>query len=208
MLTAHHGSRVAAVTLAAAALAVVGMPSATPSTPPNAAATRAISVLLADPDTRSDAAVPPGFEARFGYRPQVRDGLLGTPDGECSSPVPLPHEFTPACRQHDYGYDLIRYADARGEPLPGSVRRTIDARLADNMRAACTPRTPGPSRAACTSSAVVADRAVRLNSWRQNDGIPGSETPRSLMAAGGLCVAGAGTVFMAVLGLRRKEGST
>jgi hypothetical protein len=204
MLTAHHRTRLATVTLGAAALAVVGAPAATSAAPSSTVAHQAISTILTTPDTPASAAVPADFTARFGYRPQVRDGLLGVPDGDCSSPVPLPEEFTPACRQHDLGYDLLRYADATGEPLPASARRALDAQLAAQTRAACRQRPSGARRATCSAWASVTDAAVRFNTWRQRAGVPGAESPRSLLAAGGMTVAGVGTIALALLGLRRK----
>lgn len=206
MLTAHHRTRLAAVTLGAAALAVVGAPAATPASPPNKDASQAISTIQADPDTRAIGAVPSDFAKQVGYQPTVRDGLLGAPEGGCSSPVPLPREFDSACRQHDLGYDLLRYADAKGEPLSPNARRALDARLAEQNHAACRQRQNGVRRASCSAWASITDAAVRFNSWRQHDGAPGSESPRSILAAGGLGVAGIGTTALALVGLRGKGG--
>lgn len=164
-------------------------------------------MLGQDPGTPSADVLPADFTTVRGYQPRVQSGLLGAPAGGCSSPVPLPREFDPACRQHDLGYDLLRYADAKGQPLPPSARRALDARLERQARAACRERTNPVRRATCTTWAGIASAAVQFNSWRQHDGVPGSESPRSLLAAGGLGVAGAGTATLALLGLRRSGGA-
>lgn len=207
MLTAHHRTRLAAVTLGAAAVAVVGAPAATPASTPNHAASKAISVLHERSSAKSGNALPSDFATQLGYQPIVRDGLLSAPDGGCSSPVPLPREFGPACRRHDLGYDLLRYADAKGEPLPPTARRTLDARLERQTRAACEQRTSAVRRTTCATWSSIAGGAVRFNSWRQHDGVPGAESPRSLLAAGGLSVAGLGTAALVFVGLRRTGGT-
>lgn len=206
MFTGNRRTQLAAVTLGAAAISVAGAPAATSVASSNDAAHQSISSLMARPNASPEHVVPADFTARLGYRPQVRDGLLGVPDGECSSPVPLPEEFTPACRQHDLGYDLLRYAAATGSPLPAQARRTLDTRLIAQTQASCRRRPEGPRRAICSAWATVAGVAVRLNSWRQHHGVPSPETPRSILESGGMAVAGVGTTTLAVLGLRRSRG--
>ncbi|WP_373281139.1 hypothetical protein [Nocardia araoensis] len=117
-------------------------------------------------------AIPADFAASFGYRPSTVDGLLVDPDGDCSSPVTLPAEFDTACKAHDLGYDLLRYADRRGEPLGPWARQALDATLDRQMHQACTARTDSFSRARCDAMASIANTAVDLNSRRQDYGAP------------------------------------
>ncbi len=119
-------------------------------------------------------ALPAGITGALGYRPVVVDGLPSDPAGDCSSPVPLPQSFTPACLTHDLGYDLLRVADADGESIPRGVRPALDRQLAARMEGACTGE--GLRYAGCRVMAGVADAAVTANSWRQNDGAPVKES--------------------------------
>ena len=100
-------------------------------------AARAVRALSSDDVAVAAAAVPETFERTMGYEPVARSGLLVRPDGSCSSPVPLPSRFIPFCARHDLGYDLLRYAAARGRPLGPWARVRIDADLADGLRSAC-----------------------------------------------------------------------
>ncbi|WP_174184705.1 hypothetical protein [Nocardia barduliensis] len=117
-------------------------------------------------------AIPPDFVASFGYRPSTVDGLLVNPGGDCSSPVTLPAEFDTACKAHDLGYDLLRYADQRGEPLGPWARQALDATLDRRMHEACAARVDPFSRARCDAMASIANTAVDLNSRRQDYGAP------------------------------------
>ncbi|MEU6184726.1 hypothetical protein [Nocardia sp. NPDC047038] len=117
-------------------------------------------------------AIPADFVASFGYRPSTVDGLLVDPDGDCSSPVTLPAEFDTACKAHDLGYDLLRYADQRGEPLGPWARQALDASLDRQMHQACATRVDPFSRARCDAMASIANTAVDLNSRRQDYGVP------------------------------------
>lgn len=118
-------------------------------------------------------ALPVGAVDALGYVPVLVDGLPSDPAGDCSSPVPLPGSFTPACLTHDLGYDLLRVADATGERIPTGVRPALDRQLAARMTASCTG---GPlAQAGCRLTASVADVAVTANSVRQGDGAPVAE---------------------------------
>ncbi|WP_063048561.1 hypothetical protein [Nocardia arthritidis] len=117
-------------------------------------------------------AIPADFVASFGYRPSTMDGLLVNPRGDCSSPVTLPVEFDTACKAHDLGYDLLRYADRRGEPLGPWARQALDATLDRQMHQACAARVDSFSRARCDAMASIANTAVDLNSRRQDYGAP------------------------------------
>lgn len=113
---------------------------------------------------------PDAFPAIAGYTPKRIDDYWVNPDGDCSSPVPLPPEFTDACREHDLGYDLLRYGAETNEPLPPTARLRIDDVFAERLADSCsTATTPAP---ACATAAAVAATAVRANSLRQGLGVP------------------------------------
>ncbi len=137
----------------------------------NASAGAAVVELTSGPPG-SVAVMPADFEDRFGYRPAFVDGLLVNPGGDCSSPVTLPSEFETACKAHDLGYDLLRYAGAQGQPLGGWARQALDSTLAVHMHEACTGRADGFSRARCDAMASIANTFVDLNSRRQDYGVP------------------------------------
>jgi hypothetical protein len=71
-----------------------------------AAAATVLALGSGDTDTAS-AVFPPDFGAAMYYNPiRERWGAgerLSDPHGSCSSPVPLPVLFEPACRTHDLG---------------------------------------------------------------------------------------------------------
>lgn len=106
----------------------------------------------------------------LGYRPGVVDGHATNPDGDCSSPVPLPASFEPACRTHDLGYDLLRVADRTGETIPPHTRRNLDRQLASQMTASCED-----GNVICRAAATVAHVAVAANTLRQHNGAPVEE---------------------------------
>lgn len=157
-------------------------------------------------------AIPADFVMSFGYRPSTMDGLLVDPGGDCSSPVTLPAEFDTACKAHDLGYDLLRYADQRGEPLGPWARQALDATLDRQMHQACAARVDSFSRARCDAMASIANTAVDLNSRRQDYGAPvvepllgaadtDSTTSWQLLGALGAGIAG----LTAVLVLRNRR---
>ncbi|MGV9710437.1 hypothetical protein ACWDTI_07220 [Gordonia sp. NPDC003424] len=137
---------------------------------------RTVAALVSGHPTSALDVLPPGFTARFGYRPPVRNGYPIDPRGSCSSPIPLPGRFENLCATHDFGYDLLRYAGEHGHPLRGWARRDLDRQLVSRMRAAC-------SSPVCDAAAIIADRALDLNTWRQHDGPPvDGESPGHLIA--------------------------
>lgn len=139
-----------------------------PTPTPVATAVRA----LASGAPEAAAAIPGDFRVVTGYRPEMIDGVPAAPHGSCSSPVPLPAEFEPACKAHDLGYDLLRYAGHRGDVLGPWARQALDQALTDRMRAACAHRPDLLPRVRCTVMAEVATVAVDLNSRRQGYGLP------------------------------------
>lgn len=156
-----------------------------------------------------DRWLPADFAEVMGYRPIVED-VAGVPaatraDGGCSSPVGDADEpIGAACRAHDFGYDLMRYADATGEPIPTAARHAVDAQFAADMERACH----GGTR--CDAVAGLYDAAVRVNSVREGwvAPVPVSATvptTKAAIVAGG--VAAAGMLIAAVLPwLRRRPG--
>jgi len=176
---------------------------------PSASSPAAVAVLAVT--TRAAgaaaAAVPADFRSVMGYRPRVRDGLLVDPRGGCSSPVPMPAAFTPACAEHDLGYDLLRYADLTGEPLGGWARTAIDRRLVQRMRSACALSTPGLRRALCSSAAYVATVVVGVNSVRQLRGVP-EETAGSWAVTGAAVGAVAAAAAGSLARRRRDRGGS
>jgi hypothetical protein len=102
----------------------------------------------------------------LGYTPVLEHGLVAKASGDCSSPVPLPAEFEPACRVHDLGYDLLRVAHRRGATIPPALRPDLDSLLGRQMRGACGDRLP------CRAMADVATVAVHGNTVRQGYGAP------------------------------------
>jgi hypothetical protein len=138
----------------------------------------------------------------MGYTPVVAklaDGRLRSinPDGYCSVPGEgKPFAFDTACRAHDYGYDLLRYANRRGEPLAENARAEIDARLVNDLDSQCDETTTGSQYAACTATAEVFAAGVQFNSWRQmyappidSSGIPRTSGLVLLVVIAGLAAA-------------------
>ncbi|MBF6466735.1 hypothetical protein IU427_16335 [Nocardia beijingensis] len=162
----------ALTTMAATAFLAPAQQAAAAAAPVESAqASAAIAELAAGaPDALT--AIPADFVASFGYRPSTVDGVLVNPRGDCSSPVTLPVEFDTACKAHDLGYDLLRYADQRGEPLGPWARQALDATLDRQMHQACAARVDSFSRARCDAMASIANTAVDLNSRRQDYGAP------------------------------------
>lgn len=147
-------------------LIVAPAPAATPG---NQAATAAVAELA-----RTGKATAPGdFAQVMGYTPVVgklADGRTRSvnPDGYCSVPGEgHPFAFDTPCQAHDFGYDLLRYANRRGEPLSENARAAIDARLDADLKSQCAQTTAGSEYAACTATAEVFAAGVEFNSWRQ-----------------------------------------
>ena len=129
----------------------------------------AVSPRSAPAVAPAELAVPAGFAEHLGYRPGLEDGRLVNPAGSCSSPIPLPRRFEPACRAHDYGYDLLRHADATGTPVQAGLRARLDADLVADMHRSCT-------NPLCHVAAEVSRAGLALNTWRQRGAAPRPET--------------------------------
>ena len=200
-------ARIATVTLAVTtttALAVVA-PIASAGTvgepPPieNHAAGAAIAAITNEDAARAVAAIPADFASTMGYRPTISQAMVVNPNGACSSPVTLPSEFDTACKAHDLGYDLLRYADRSGHQLGPWARKSVDAQLDQRMHTACDDRIGDTARAGCFAMADIATTAVNANSWRQAYVSPRPELPVKLIAQG--AVAATAVVTLAVLAL-------
>lgn len=139
---------------------------------------RAIAALTGDLREGAPAIHPADFRSRLGYVPVVVDGRPMNPHGGCSSPVSLPERFTDACRVHDFGYDLLRYADVTGRSAGAWARPALDRMLIDDMHAACDDLR-------CHAAAETARIGLALNTWRQRSGPPrresGAEIVRTLL---------------------------
>jgi uncharacterized membrane protein len=160
-------------------------------------AAAALRALTSDADPRVvEALLPADFEAVMGYRPVVvrqgGDDVLERRSGSCSSPFGATrYDFSTACRQHDLGYDLLRYADRTGQPLGAWARAAVDGAFQRHLHARC--HTLG-----CDAAADVYAGAVAVNSVRQLYRVPTVETSTSWLVA-----AGAGTLALLLGGWRR-----
>jgi hypothetical protein len=143
--------------------------------------------------TSAVTALPADFGRVMRYRPVLDDGHLVRADGSCSSPFgPTGYGFDDACRAHDLGYDLLRYADREGHPLGPWARHAVDDTFDRALHARC-------STVVCDATAALYSGAVRFNTWRQGAGVPVTERPtRTLLAllaglVAALLLSGSGT---------------
>jgi len=134
-------------------------------------------------DTSGSLPVPADFVAVMGYRPvRVGDGW-GAPDGACSAPTgPTRYGFADACRAHDLGYDLLRYAARTGEPLGPWAREAVDAAFGRALADRCAAL---DGALGCRAVAAVYHGVVVANSWRQDwrDPRPEPALPWILLAS-------------------------
>lgn len=189
------------VTAALAGWGQAWKPDGTAGSPPAADAT-AVRQLTSGA-ARID--VPSGFAGRRGFTPgtEISDGRLRAArlDGGCSSVFGGTRwDFTPACRSHDLGYDLLRDAADQGAALPASARRAVDAHFGHQLRSHCRASARGLGALGCQLTATVYIGVVDVNSWRQGWGVPITEHPSrfaiaglSGLLAGGLVLLGGGS---------------
>ncbi|GAA3386046.1 hypothetical protein [Cryptosporangium minutisporangium] len=110
--------------------------------------------------------LPGDFAATMGYRPVRVDGAWVAPEGACSAPTgPTRYDFSVACRAHDLGYDLLRYAARIGEPLGPWARAAIDAAFGRALDARCAALR---GAIGCPVAAGAYHAVVVANSWRQD----------------------------------------
>ena len=113
--------------------------------------------------------VPESFEDDLGYRPVWVDGTLVHPLGACSTPGGVgPDSFETACRVHDFGYDILRYAERRGTRIGPWARFDLDRHLYGDLLKVCDTAT-------CRATATLYYAAVTLNSIRQGYVAPTDE---------------------------------
>lgn len=132
-----------------------------------AALTSARELADRHPET---SVIPPTVVEDLGYAPIVENALAAKATGDCSTPVPLPAAFEPACRVHDLGYDLLRVAHRHGAAIPDGLRSDLDTLLGRQLRESCE------GDPACTIMADIAHVAVGLNTVRQGHGAPVEES--------------------------------
>jgi hypothetical protein len=150
---------------------------------------QAAQAILAVTSNQPDAVrlLPADFSAVMGYRPTVLATGPTRADGSCSSPFGgTRYHFTTDCRQHDLGYDLLRYANAKGQPLGAWARRAVDDRFAEQTRSHC-------SGFGCDFMSGLYTTVVKFNSWRQGYGTPVAEPLSRLVLP---VAAGLGTALL------------
>jgi phospholipase A2-like protein len=171
--------------LAAAAFAVLASrpnpPVTHPPTGEVAKIQRAIEDQL-DPNSGRDALrdLPPDFTQVSGRTPihlRAPDGTVRTvhPGGGCSSPWgDTRWDYSVGCKAHDLGYDMLRYASRKGQPLSPELRERLDDRLSADMHAQCHYN-PRGSPAFCEVVASLYTVGLVVNSWHQRWGPPKNE---------------------------------
>ena len=113
--------------------------------------------------------LPEGFEDELGYRPIWAEGTLVHPRGACSTPGGVgPDSFETACRVHDFGYDILRYAERRGTRIGPWARFDLDRHLYGDLLRVCDTAT-------CRATATLYYAGVTLNSIRQGYVAPTDE---------------------------------
>lgn len=135
-----------------------------------------VAALVGSEPTQALAVLPANFEDEMGYRPLIADGAPINPQGDCSSPIPLPGRFESACKVHDFGYDLLRLAGKDGRPLGAWARIALDRMLIDRMHDSCT-------NLMCDWAADLARAGVAFNTWRQQSGVPVGKESLTTIAA-------------------------
>lgn len=125
------------------------------------------------------ALLPADFTQVTGVVPGAlaeRDGTVRAVhvDGGCSAPWGDDNtewDFSVPCKAHDLGYDLLRYADKIGQPLPPAARGALDARLTFDMHNMCRLN-PMDSPRTCQVVASLYSFGLEVNSWHQRWGPP------------------------------------
>jgi hypothetical protein len=171
--------------LAAAAFAVIASrpnpPVVHPPTGDVAKIQRAVEDQL-DPTSGRDPLrdLPADFTEVSGRDPvhlRAPDGTVRTvhPGGGCSSPWgDTRWDYSVGCKAHDLGYDMLRYAARKGQPLDPGLRERLDDRLSADMHAQCRYN-PRGSPAFCEVVASLYTVGLVVNSWHQRWGPPQTE---------------------------------
>lgn len=178
-------SALVGIVLAAAGFAVIASrpdpPRYRPPTGEAAQAERAIEDQL-DPRSGRDPIkdLPKDFTKVSGREPvhmKAPDGTIRAvhPGGGCSSPWGATRwDYSVGCKAHDLGYDLLRYAESKGQPLSPELRERLDDRLSQDMHAQCRYNPMGSAQA-CEVVADVYTAGLVVNSWHQRWGPPRNE---------------------------------
>lgn len=170
----------------------------------DSAASQAVAVLADPARSGRDLALPADFAAVMGYDAAEEAGPGGRPvavrsDATCSSPFGgTRYGFDQACRVHDLGYDVLRYAATTGEPLGEWARRALDAAFGARMRAHCDAFSDVLERWGCRATAAVYEGAVVMNSWRQGFAAPVTDPLWAVLAPVGAML------LLVTVGLRRR----
>ncbi len=182
---APKASALIAIVLAAAGFAVVA---SRPDPPDHHAPTgdvakvaEAIEAQL-DPESGRDpiALLPADFAEVTGGAPEhlrAPDGTLRAvyPKGNCSSPWgDTRWDYSVGCKAHDLGYNMLRYAQEKGQPLAPDLRERLDDRLSIDMHAQCV-HNPRDSAGPCDLVASLYTVGLVVNSWHQRWGPPRNE---------------------------------
>lgn len=122
------------------------------------------------------AQVPIEFIDDMGYVPVPTGHELVNPYGGCSTPGGVgPDDFNDACKVHDLGYDILRYAERHGARLSAKARLELDWKLYGDLLETCETAT-------CSLTATAYYCAVSANSIRQGFKAPHTEPATPWMA--------------------------
>lgn len=156
-------------------------------------AVRLVGLLTEEQATLSS--VPTSFDSRLGYQPVAVAGNLVDPNGGCSTPGGIgPESFDTACRIHDLGYDVLRFAEDGGDRLGAWARFDLDLLLYADLLETCQD-------VMCRATATAYYTAVTANSIRQGYKAP-TEEPTVPWLGVGLIVLGS-ALALPVDSLRR-----
>lgn len=133
----------------------------------------AVTTSIFDPAYPA-ASFPTNYPTVMGYRPVVGIGPDGSPilmkaAGDCSSfSGATEYRFDAVCKEHDLAYDVLRYSDLVGNPLPAAAREQADDMFDRQLHNQCTySQLTGPDFPICHMMAESFALAVQFNSWRQ-----------------------------------------
>ena len=120
------------------------------------------------------ASFPTDWVQVMGYRPAVAVGpdgvpILIKPTGDCSSfSGETGYGFGWVCKEHDLAYDVLRYSDRVGHPLPAASRQQADEMFGRELHQQCTyAGVKGTDYVWCHTWAESFVQTVEVNSWRQ-----------------------------------------
>lgn len=130
-------------------------------------------------DYLTGATPPPAdFAKVMGYEPVRAQMPYGTrmqdPFGTASAPYGIgpDDDFQPMAKTHDYGYDLLRYFDRKGQPLGPEARKAADKTFREDLFHHANAKPGLKDRWVSRTWAQIYATAVELNSRRQGYGPP------------------------------------